>query len=93
MTYRVLWWFDALITAVFVYFFLVGLADGSVSSFNMGLWFFILAALAGILLGGRALHASAHPRAAVTLLLLLAVPGVIAVVFFLIIMISQPRWN
>jgi len=91
--YRVLWWFDALIAAVFVYFFLVGLVDGSVSSFNMGLWLFILAALAGVLLGGKALHASAHPRAAMTLLLLLAVPGVIGVVFLLTVLISDTRWN
>jgi len=93
MLFRVLWWFDALIAAVFIYFFFVGLADGSVSSFNMGLWLFILAALAAILAGGQALSRSAHPKAALTLLLLLAIPGVIGVAFMLIVVITQPRWN
>jgi hypothetical protein len=38
MKFWMLWGWDALIASVFVYFFLVGLADGSVSSFNAGLW-------------------------------------------------------
>ena len=47
----VLWGFDAVIALIFLYFFFVGLADGSVSSFNGGLWFLILAGLGAILLG------------------------------------------
>jgi hypothetical protein len=53
--YRVLWWFDAVIAAIFVGFFFVGLADGSVSSFNMTLWVCILGAGRN-LYGSRALR-------------------------------------
>jgi hypothetical protein len=35
--FRLLWGFDALIALVVLCFFFVGLADGSVSSFNRGL--------------------------------------------------------
>ena len=35
-----------LVAIVVVYFFVVGLADGSVSSFNMSLWLGLLAAVA-----------------------------------------------
>jgi len=93
MIYRVLWWFDALIAAVFLYFFFIGLADGSVSSFNMGLWLFTLAALAAVLAGSHALKASAHPKAAVSLLLVLAIPGAIGVLFMLVVLTTQTRWN
>jgi len=44
MTYRVLLGLDSLAALVVVYFFAVGLADGSVSAFNGELW-------AGLLLG------------------------------------------
>ena len=46
-----IWGFDALIAAIFLFFFFWGLADGSVSSFNIVLWLGILAGLAGILGG------------------------------------------
>jgi hypothetical protein len=58
MTFKILFGIDALAGAVILYFFFVGLADGSVSSFNMGLWAAILAALAAILGGGYALNAN-----------------------------------
>ena len=44
---------DALIALVFVVFFVWGLVDGSVSSFNLVLWIGILAALGGVLAGVR----------------------------------------
>jgi hypothetical protein len=91
--YRVLWWFDALVASVVVFFFFIGLADGSVSSFNGVLWTFILFALAAILVGSRMLFAASHQKAAQAVLLLLAMPGVCALAFFLLVMITQPRWN
>ena len=65
----------------------------SVSSFNMGLWLTILAVLAGVLWGSRALRAAGHAGFAKGLLWLLAVPGIIGTLFMLIILIAQPRWN
>lgn len=91
--YRVLWWFDAVIAAIFVGFFFVGLADGSVSSFNMALWVGILLGLGAILYGSRALHQAGQQKTALIILWLLAVPGILGALFFLILIIAQPRWN
>jgi hypothetical protein len=93
MKFWILWGFDALITLVALYFFVLGLMDGSVSSFNMGLWAAILLALAGIMGGSLLLRFSGHPTAAAILLAVLAVPGLLAGLFFLLILILKPRWN
>lgn len=93
MLFRVLWWFDAVVAAVVIYFFFSGLAHGTVSSFNAGLWTVILLALAGVLLGSRALRNAGHARLSIAVLLLLAVPGVLAVLFMVLVIITNPRWN
>jgi len=51
MKFKILWGIDAVIALVFVYFFVVGLGDGSVSSFNMRLWLSTLFTLGGVALG------------------------------------------
>ena len=89
----ILWGWDALIALVFVVFFVWGLADGSVSSFNIVLWLGVLGALGGVLGGSSWLRTAGHLRAAKTVLLSLAVPGVLVVLFFLVVLIAQPRWN
>lgn len=93
MLFRVLWWFDALVAAVVICFFLIGLADGSVSSFNAGLWTVILLVLAAVLFGSRALRAAGHARTATGLLMVLAIPGVVAVLFMVLLLTTNPRWN
>ncbi len=45
----ILWGIDAVVTLVALYFFFIGLSDGSVSSFNGGLWMGMLLGLAVIL--------------------------------------------
>ena len=91
--FRTLWGFDALIAAIFVFFFFWGLADGTVSSFNIVLWLAILAGLAGVLVGSLKLRAKGRARQATGLLLILAIPGMLGVLFFLAVLILQPRWN
>jgi hypothetical protein len=91
--FKILWGIDAVIALVFVYFFAVGLGDGSVSSFNMRLWLGTLSTLAGVLSGGLVLQRSGRTRLAISLLLILAVPGVLAGLFFLAMIIINPRWN
>ncbi len=93
MAWRILWGFDAVVAAIFVFFFAVGLADGSVSSFNIGLWALILGALAVVLGGARALRASARDKLAIALLCVVAVPGALTGLFYLLILVTQPRWN
>lgn len=84
---------DAVVAAGAVIFFLIGLADGSVSSFNMGLWTGMLAALAITLGGGLWLKKAGHPRFATLLLLIPAVPGLVYGLFVLLILFSDTRWN
>lgn len=88
-----LWAFDAVIAAVFVFFFFWGLSDGTVSSFNGALWAQILIGLAAVLGGGLALRASGRERVAMALLAVLALPGLLALMFFVVVMLSNPRWN
>jgi hypothetical protein len=92
-TFWLFWGFDALVVLVVLYFFCVGLTDGSVSSFNMGLWLLILLAVGGVVLGSLWLQSIGHSAAARSLLLLLAVPGLLCLLFFLVLLIAPPRWN
>ena len=91
--FRILWGFDALIAAAVLFFFFWGLSDRTVSSFNIVLWLALLAGLAGVLGGSLTLSAKGHARPAMGLVLLLAVPGMLGVLFLLAVLILQPRWN
>ena len=93
MLFWVLWGIDAIVAAIFIYFFVIGLIDDSVSSFNLGLWLVILAALAALLLGSYRLRASGKVLVASVLLGILAVPGVLAAILSLMVIISPPNWN
>ena len=84
---------DALAALVVVYFFFVGLADGSVSSFNGALWFALLAGAAAIVGGGWALQSSGRRGLAAAVLMILALPAVAYALFVALIVITQPRWN
>jgi hypothetical protein len=90
---RTLLGIDVLVALVVVYFFIIGLADGSVSSFNMSLWLGLLAVVAAVVGGGWILDANGKRGAAIAVLLILAVPGVLYALFILLIVIAQPRWN
>jgi hypothetical protein len=89
----ILWGIDAVVAVIVLYFFVVGLADGSVSSFNFGLWALILLGLATIMGGSVWLKAAGRPGIATLLLLVLALPGLLFGLFVLAILIANPRWN
>ena len=91
--YRILWIINAIAALIILYFFITGLGDGSVSSFNSGLWGAILAALAAILGGSIFLKKAGHLKTANALLCLLAIPTVFYILFFLIVALSGARWN
>jgi hypothetical protein len=84
---------DLLAAAVIVYFFLIGIADGSVSSFNIGIWLAILAGTAAILGGGMVLKRSGRRAAANVILSVLALPSFLSGLFLLAVIVLQPRWN
>jgi hypothetical protein len=84
---------DAVAAAAIFYFFVIGIADGSVSSFNAGLWAAILAGVAAVLVGGWRLNAAGKRGLATTALAVLAMPALAFGLFVLLHLITQPRWN
>jgi multisubunit Na+/H+ antiporter MnhF subunit len=93
MFFRLLWAFDLFVAAVVLFFFVWGLADGSVSSFNIALWLGLLRLVGGVVVGGRTLQRAGHTLGATLLLLVLAIPGLGFSFFLLMVLILQPRWN
>lgn len=78
---------------VALYFFGAGLADGSVSSFNIVLWLALLGGLSGVTGGGWLLDTRGHRGAAVMVLAIVAVPAILAGLAILLMIVLQPRWN
>jgi hypothetical protein len=89
----IFWGFDAVVAGVVFFFFLWGLSDGTVSSFNGTLWAGMLAAVGSVLFGSLALRRAGYTKAAFGVLMILAVPGLMFLLFFLAVLILQPRWN
>lgn len=93
LVYKALFACAVLTSAVTVVFFFVGLGDGSVSSFNLGLWLVLLGISGLSLWAGHALHAREKHVLALVALAVTAVPGILAALFILLILVTQPRWN
>jgi hypothetical protein len=91
--FRFLLGVDALAALIVVYFFFIGIADGSVSSFNIVLWLVILAAVAAVIGGGWTLNSKGQRAAANTVLAILAIPALLYGLFILAIVITQPNWQ
>jgi hypothetical protein len=87
------WSVDALIAAVAVYFLFVGLTDGSVSSFNIGLWMMILLGLAVIVGGSIWLRTTGTTAIAIALLLVLAIPGLLGGLLLLALIVARPDFK
>lgn len=87
------WSIDAVIAVIVLYFFFEGLSDGSVSSFNMLLWLGLLAGVGFVVVGSLVLRAIRKPVLGVVLSLVLALPGLMIGFFFLVLILSHPRWN
>lgn len=89
----ILWTIDAVVTCIVLYFFFIGLKDGSVSSFNSMLWLGLLLALAAVMLGSLLLKSWGKLMAAKALLSLLAVPALLFGLFMLVVILSGEKWN
>ena len=90
----VAWAIVALTALVFVYFFIVGLADQSVSSFNIKLWLVTLFVFPVILAVSYWLKNHQYPIIAIGILLIPALPAVLYLLFLLVVVLSGPvRWN
>jgi len=88
-----LWILDALVASVFLYFFFVGIGDGSVSSFNIVEWLCILAVLGAVLGGSFFLRARGLGIVSLIVLALIAVPAVGFALIMGTTIILNPRWN
>lgn len=84
---------SALTAAVAGIFFVIGLSDGSVSSFNLGLWLALMAVMGLSLWAGRVLRSKGKSGLAIAALAITAVPGLVAALFVLLLLVTQPRWN
>jgi hypothetical protein len=84
---------DAAAALVALYFFFIGLGDGSVSSFNIAIWLALLGGIAAILVGGWMLSAKGQRRAAIGVLAILAVPAFLCGLLIVLMIVLQPRWN
>jgi hypothetical protein len=93
MLFGILLGIDLLAAAVIVGFFTIGLADGTVSSFNIALWLAMLGGTGAILGGGVALDRNGRRTAASGLLAVMAIPAALLGLFFLALIVLQPRWN
>jgi hypothetical protein len=89
----VFWGIDAIVALIALYFFFIGLADGSVSSFNIAIWLVLLVVLAAVLFGTLALKSAGNLNLAKVLAGLLAVPALLVLLFFIVAIGSGQRWN
>lgn len=93
ITFWILWIFNALMSLIPVYFFFIGLLDGTVDGSNMLLWLGILAVV-GLLLGGTYwLKTKGQVLAAKVLLWLSTVPCLMVILYFVIAITGNGRWN
>ena len=91
--YRTLLTIDTIAALIVIYFFFIGLADGSVSSFNIGLWLALLGGLTAIIGGGLVLKKTGRRTAACLVLAILGVPAFLFGLFVLGMIVFQPRWQ
>lgn len=72
-------------------FFVIGIGDGSVSSFNIVMWLLLLGVLASIVFGSRALNLNGHRVLAMTLAAVPAIPAVIGLGWIATMLLGE-RW-
>ena len=89
----ILWFFTAIMSLVPVYFFFVGLKDGSITSRNLSLWLLILVIIAGVLIGSCWLKDHARLGMANGLLIIAAIPGVLVLLYFIVVLTGKAKWN
>ncbi len=91
--FRILLAIDSVAGLIILYFFFLGLGDGSVSSFNIGVWLVILLILTAIFAGSLYLKSSKRLKLPNLLLAFLGVPALLFGLFFLMMILSGARWN
>ncbi|MCP9750190.1 hypothetical protein [Ferruginibacter sp. HRS2-29] len=91
--FNIMWGIDAITASVVLIFFFIGMADGTVSGTNLGLWTMIIAVLIVVLFGSLWLRGNGYPGFAMLLTLILAIPALLFVLYFGIAILTKQRWN
>ena len=91
--FRILWVIAAIVSLIVFFFFITGLADGTVNERNMMLWIGILLICAVSLLGGPWLRHHQYPVLGLIVTAVVAVPSLLFGLFMLIAILSGSRWN
>ena len=91
--YRILLGIDGLAAAVLLFFFGLGLQDGSVASYNIMLWLELLAGMALLLWGGIFFGRRRQFLPANLILATPAAPAILFGLFVLAAIILQPNWH
>ena len=91
--YRVFLAVASVVALVIVIFFFWGLADGSVYSFNFAIWFVALVIAVAAPIFGVQFATRGHHFAAIFVLGILALPGLVYGLFLLVVVGSGTSWN
>jgi len=93
MFFGFVWIVDIVIGLIALAFFVAGLNDGSISSFNLLQWTLLLGAIVTVVFGSFALSKSGHTKLASTLAALPAIPAIIIGVGLMTAIATGVRWN
>lgn len=94
IVFWILWSIVALSALIVFYFFFMGIADGSVSSFNIALWLVMVIGIPLILAGSYWLKNHDYIRWGIAILLLPALPALGYFLFLIAVLLAGPtRWN
>ncbi len=96
MKLKFFWFFlgiDTLICTIAIVFFFVGMADGSVSSDNIGIWITVFTVLTVVIGSSLWLKAVGYPVLGIILLVVLATPGILYGMFILLFVVSGTSWR
>lgn len=91
--FRIVWGIDVILLLIAAAFFFLGIADGSVSSFNIAIWTLLLGGLATVVFATPALIRNERRALAIGLALLPAIPAVGLAAVMAGAMLTGGRWN
>ena len=91
--YKILLFSSIAAAMVILYFFLVGLIDGSITARNGMIWSILLLAVAASLVGGTVLKRHGFITWSKLCLAVLAIPGWLYAFYLVLIVVTKPRWN
>jgi len=93
VVFRIAWAIDIVVALVLVFFFLIGIGDGSVSSLNIVLWLGTLGGIAALIIGANALARRGNAALATVIAAVPALPALLYGLFVLVAVSSGARWN